>query len=112
MLQLSSFQERGGFVDPHPVKKSIEWTDEKGEAHSGELFVVRQPFGVVEKSLMDKDAVKDRAALAHMISLCIRFGEDASEQLTYEQAYGLNPSAAWAMVGVIDEVNAPRAVAR
>lgn len=111
-MNLSELKERGGFVDPSPVKKSIEWKDDKGEVQTGDVFVIRQPFGAVERHIMSRGESDDRAQLANMVHLCIRLGEDAAEQLSYDQAYALSPSIAWAMVAVIDEVNAPRTVAR
>lgn len=112
MLTTESFAARGGYADTAPIKKPITWTDDAGDEHSGEVFVVRQAFGDVEQSLFDLDAQEKRGQMACLISACIRLGEDANERFTYEQAYSLNPSAAWSMVAAINEVNSPRAHAR
>ncbi|QTW20247.1 phage tail assembly chaperone family protein, TAC [Comamonas kerstersii] len=104
-MKLSDLQAMGGFVDAEPVKKEASWKL-NGQQHTASVFVVRQPFGKVESALGDAD--KDRSQGAQLISMCIRLGEDASEQLTYEQAYNLHPAVAWAFVGVINEVNTPK----
>lgn len=104
-MNLSDLQAMGGFVDAQPLKQEVTWKLGDQE-HKATVFVVRQPFGAVESVLAE--ASKDRSHGAKLISLCIRLGEDASEQLTYEQAYNLHPSVAWAFVGAINEVNSPK----
>ncbi|WP_302553757.1 phage tail assembly chaperone family protein, TAC [Comamonas kerstersii] len=104
-MKLSDLQAMGGFVDTEPVKKQVRWKM-GGKEHTATVHVVRQPFGVVESVL--SGAAEDRSHGAQLISMCIRLGEDASEQLTYEQAYNLHPAVAWAFVGVINEVNTPK----
>lgn len=104
-MKLSDLQAMGGFVDAEPVKKEVSWKL-SGDGHKATVFVVRQPFGKVEAALAGAD--KDRSQGAQLISMCIRLGEDAQEQLTYEQAYNLHPAVAWAFVGVINEVNSPK----
>lgn len=110
MISLQQLRERGGFVDTKPVPKEISWIDEDGEEFKGNIFVVRQPFGVVEAALVDPD--KDRSQSARLIALQVRLGTDASECLSYEDAFNLNAAVAWAMVRAINEVNAPRTRAR
>lgn len=110
MISLQQLSERGGFVDAKPVPSEIRWTDEQGEEVKGDIFVVRQPFGAIEGVLLNPEP--DRSQSAKLISLCIRLGAEAGEQLTYEQAFNLNPAVAWAMVDAINKVNTPRSVAR
>jgi len=105
-MRLDELKSLGGFVDAEPVKKRIEWRGPNGQQHAGDVFVVRQPFGVVERAVMSND--KDRSQGARLISLCIRLGDNADEQLNYEQAYNLTPALAWAFVGAINDVNDPK----
>lgn len=105
IMNLTDLQEKGGFVDTEPVKKELKWKDANGVEHTGSVFVVRQPFGAVDQALANK---VDRSQGAKLISLCIRLGDDASGTLTYDQAYSLHPSLAWAFVGAINEVNTPK----
>lgn len=104
-MKLEDLKSLGGFVDDAPVKKHITWKAPDGTEHEGDVYVVRQPFGTIEKALSDFD--EDRSRGAHLIALSIRLGDDASEALTYEQAYALTPALAWAFVNAINETNRP-----
>ena len=104
-MNLSELQALGGVVDAEPVKTDVSWKL-NGQEHAATVFVVRQPFGAVESAL--QDAQKDRSQGAKLISLCIRLGDQAQEQLTYEQAYSLHPAVAWAFVDAINTVNSPK----
>lgn len=108
-MRLADLQSLGAFVDTAPVKKTITWrATPDGEELTGEVFVVRQPFGEVERALGDLDNERSRGA--KLIAMSIRLGENGDEQLTYEQAYQLTPAFAWALVTAINEVNqAPKA---
>lgn len=101
-MKLADLKAKGAFVDKTPVKKTVTCTL-KGEELKFDVFVVRQPFGVVEAALND---TQDRRHAAQLISLSIRLGEKAEEAMTYEDAYNLDPALAWAFVKAINEVNA------
>jgi len=103
MISIDQLQQQGGFVDETPVEKTIQWKPPGAKkAVSSTIMVARQSFGEVEESLND---VAERRGGAQMISMCVRLGADGKERLSYEQAYNLHPSLAWAMVKAINEVN-------
>lgn len=100
-MKLADLKAKGAFVDATPIKKSVQCAL-LGEELAFEVFVVRQPFGVVEAAISD---AKDRRQAAQLISLCIRLGDKGEESLSYEEAFNLDPALAWAFVKAINEVN-------
>ncbi len=100
-MKKSDLKAKGGFVDPKPVKKRVKCRL-NGEDLEFDVWVVRQPFGVVEAAMSD---AHDRRHAAQMISLCVRLGEKGEESLTYEEAFNLDVSVAWAFVQAINEAH-------
>lgn len=106
-MDLKTLRDKGAFVSPEPVRMSGEWThwvngDEVTEKF--EYFVVKPGFGVFERFLSSGDA-EDRAQTSQMIALCVRLGDDGAEEMTYEDAYSLDPSLASVFVEGIKKVN-------
>lgn len=108
-MNIEELQAMGGFVDTTPVPKEIKWKGPDGQDFKAQVHIVRQPFGVVENAFANQGDGADRSHGARMIHLAVRFGKDASEQLTYEQAYNLHPGLAWALVAAFNNVHVPKA---
>ena len=104
-MDLKELQAQGGFVDDKPVKEPVTWVRGDGEKISFDVHIVRQPFGVVDEVLKTADG---RSQSAQMISNCIRLGKDGQGRLTYEQAFGLDPSLAFCLIAAINRVNAKK----
>lgn len=104
-MDLKELQAQGGFVDDKPIKEPVAWTRGDGEKISFDVHVVRQPFGVVDEVLKTTDG---RSQSACMISNCIRLGKEGKERLTYEHAFGLDPTLAFCLIAAINRVNAKK----
>lgn len=95
-MNLQQLRESGGIVPSEPIKKTVKWRND-----TFNVFVVRQSFGSVEQLVQEVDVNSRTAAL---IASFIRLGDDASEKMTYEDAYQLHPELAGEFVRVINEV--------
>lgn len=108
-MRLKELKARGAFVDRAPVAKELTWVrkdaDGKELTDTFTVFVIRQSFGTIERSMLPDPSAPDRSTAARFIAECIRLGDDASEALTYEDAYSLDPSLATLFVKAINEVN-------
>ncbi len=107
-MNLKELQEKGGFVPPTTVQKSVSWVfvDEKGNEHqhSGTVRVKKHSAGTIEQMWGSADK-KDQSFTATLISKSVALGENGEEPLTHKQAFDLYPALAEALVAAIDEVN-------
>ena len=108
-MNLAQLQAAGAFVEAAPVKTAVTWTRQNaaGEevSDSFDVWVRRRSFGTMERVAM---LGEDRSKSAKMLSECILLGEE-QEALSYEQAYQLDPSLAFALVQAVKDVGAPKA---
>ena len=95
-MNLQKLRESGGIVPSEPVKKTVKWRNDKFN-----VFVVRQSFGSVEALVQ---GMEGRSRSAALVSSFIRLGDDASEELSYDDAYQLHPELANEFVRAINEV--------
>src|SRR5699024_7694629 len=76
-------------LPPEPVKKSGEW-----KHNTFDYWVVHPGYGEFERFILRNGRAEEgdkRSDIVQMVALCIRLGEDAGEQLTYAQAFCLDP---------------------
>ena len=108
-MNLAQLQAAGAFVEAAPVKTPVTWTRQNatGEEVSDtfDVWVRRRSFGTLERVAM---LGEDRSKSAKMLSECILLGEE-QEAISYEQAYQLDPSLAFALVQAVKDVGAPKA---
>lgn len=108
-MNLAQLQAAGAFVEAAPVKTAVTWTRQNaaGEevSDSFDVWVRRRSFGTFERVAM---LGEDRSKSAKMLSECILLGEE-QEAISYEQAYQLDPSLAFALVQAVKDVGAPKA---
>lgn len=100
-MKLKELKAAGGFVSSDAVKRSITWTNTKGDEYTFDVFVRRASFGSMERLLMADD---DRSKSAQHLADCVLIGE-AAEPMSYEDAYALEPSLAKAILEQVRAVN-------
>lgn len=110
-MNLKQLRERGGIVASAPVKKTITWKhndDLSGEVVEDvfDVHVMHLSFGLVEAALQSAAGQTQRAGKAALIAEAILLGDKANEKFTYEDAYQLKPTLAYALYKAIAEVNA------
>lgn len=105
-MNLAELKAKGGIVAAAPVPKEVTWTrkNEAGEEVSDAftILVKRQSFGSIETIWANTE---DRSKSAAYISQSLRFGDKGKEQMSYEDAYQLDPSLATVFIAAINEVN-------
>lgn len=104
-MLLKDLIDKGGFVSAEPVKKSIEWVhdvDGSEVTDKFDVWILKQSFGHMERVWSGPD---DKSRSAALISECVRFGENAEERLTYDQAFNLHPGLATVLMVAFNEVN-------
>lgn len=108
-MKLDELKQKGAFIPAAPVLKEVVWEhgDEDGNTIEDrfDVFVKRASFGEMERFHQVDSADPERSRSAIFISQSILLGDDASESMTYEDAYQLEPSLARAFVKVINDAN-------
>ena len=107
-MNLKQLKAKGGIVDAQPVKKDISWThlDSKTGKQVTDTFTLhirRQSFGVIERLFSQDESAQSRNAsyLAASVSL----GAEGDEALSYDDAFGLEPSLGFVILNAVNEVN-------
>ncbi|MFA6204224.1 MAG: phage tail assembly chaperone family protein, TAC [Gallionella sp.] len=96
--------ELGAFAQT-PTKRKIEWTKDDGEVVSFDCWIKGMPFGEAEKLWKVDPDSPDRSVSAMIISRQVCFDEKGADMLTYEDAFQLRPSFAYALMQSVSEVN-------
>lgn len=106
-MNLHELREMGAFVEPEPVKVPVTWTRKTVDGDKTDTFdiwVRRRAFGLIDQ-IMAADG--DRSRSSQMIAHCVLLGA-AREPMTYDEAFSLEPTLAWAMVNAINAASAPK----
>lgn len=109
-MKIDELRARGGLIDSTLVKKSVVWKkvdeDGKSEDVSFDIFVRKNSFGLFD--LANQQAREGKSRSATVIANGIRLGERGEEEMTYEDAYNLEPSLSVVLFQAFMEVNKPR----
>lgn len=105
-MNLAELKAKGGIVAAAPVQKEVTWVrkNDAGEEVTDTfiIFVKRQSFGSIETIWASGE---DRSKSASYISQSLRLGDKGKEQMSYDEAYQLDPSLATVFITAINEVN-------
>ncbi len=106
-MNLSQLKANGAFVDTQRVRKELLWT--RVDPHTGEtvsdtlvLQVRRQSFGVIERLFVAGEGEQSRNA--RFIAASVSLGEEG-EELSYDDAYSLDPGLGFLILNAVNEVN-------
>lgn len=104
-LKLDDLKKKGAFVSPDLVKTSVEWVHTDPETNeivtdTFDIFVKKISFGDLKRAYSDNTI----EAQSSLISSCVRLGENAEEEITYEDAYALEGSLGLALIEAVNKV--------
>lgn len=102
-MNLKELRAKGAFVSAHPVKKSVTWKTTEGEDVSFDVFVKKLSFGDYERLFLSES--DDRSRMARVLSETVKLGDEGKDDLTYKDAYQLEPSLARALIDAVNGVN-------
>jgi len=105
-LNLKQLREQGGLVSLTPVAKEVTWKPPgSGDSVTFTVHIRKLSFGAVEKLWggIEKDA--DKSRIASFLSTTVLLGEEGKEELSYKDAYQLEPSLATVFIEAVNAVN-------
>lgn len=109
-MKLEELRARGGLIDPTLVKVNVTWDkvdeDGKKEPVNFDVFVRKNSFGLLD--LANQEARNGKSRSATVIANGIRLGERGEEELSYDDAYNLEPTLSVVLFNAFMEVNKPR----
>lgn len=114
-MKLKDLQKKGAFVPMAPVEKELTWKRTGADGEPVEdtftVKVKRQSFGSVERVLAVDPKDPERSRSASMIAESILLeGEDGKDaNMSYAEAYSLEPSLGMVFLQAINDVNGARA---
>jgi hypothetical protein len=101
-MDLKQLQDLGGFVPQAPVAKEVSWSRLSPEGEDvTDTFTVqvrKLSAGMVEKLWAEAGKKPDQSYAARMIAATIRLGDDGMSELTYDEAFLLEPTLAEALL--------------
>jgi hypothetical protein len=102
-MNLKELRAKGAFVPSHPVKRTITWKPLEGDELTFDIHVKRLAFGDYERLFLSEQ--DDRSRMARALCETVKLGDDGKEELTYKDAYQLEPSLARVLLDAVNEVN-------
>ena len=97
-MDLQRLNEMGGFVPQVPVAREVSWTrpgpDGEDVTDTFNVRVLKLSAGDVERLWADVGRQMSQSYAATLISKTILLGDDGDTQLSYEDAFRMDPSLA------------------
>lgn len=107
-MDLKQLKAIGAFANSTLIPFTKSWTTPEGEEIEFSFFVVRRSFGQAEEFYKMSQEKRTISASATLIAETIRLGDKGQERLSYDQAYGLEPSLASVFFDAITEASTPK----
>lgn len=108
-MNLDELISKGAFVPAAPIPTEVTWTrldaDGKEISDTFTVHIKRRSYGVMERVFKADPENPDRSINAQFISESVLFGDGGVEQMSYEQAFQLDPSLATVLMKAVREVN-------
>lgn len=108
-MDINDLKAKGAFVQVPPVPVEVSWTHDGNDGEKvTDTFIVhvrRMSVGWLDRVFARSRGNPDASRTAALISEGVRFGENGTEKLSYEEACQLDFDLGNALVAAFDRVN-------
>jgi uncharacterized protein YcnI len=101
-MDLKQLQDLGGFVPQQPVTKEVTWSrlgpDGEDVTDTFTVHVRKLSSGMIERLWAEAGKKPDQSYSARMIAATVLLGDDGTTELSYDEAFRLDPTLAEALL--------------